>query len=722
MINVFSVLYVIVFFLFSGLVHAQVVSDSYKWDNVLIGGGGYTVGVYVHPNNPDLIYTRTDMGGAYRWDKNLDRLVPVTDWIPYEQSNLYGVYGLALHPTNEDIVYLSLGKYLDRVSDIFKSTDQGNTWEAMNFESARFGANHTPNRKGNTLMLNPHKPDELWAGTLGAGLHKFSNDSWHKIATIPGDGVVRSIAFDNTDSNYIYVAVTYQTRSGLIGNRDTSGIYRSTDGGKSFELIPGFNREYDQFTDISLSKHGDKLYVSSREHDDKTGAVLLLNDAREGSQWKNISPESGLFRTVTASPHDNNTVMTARGTFGSLARFAVSTDSGSNWTFKSNYTVDNIVPWHPSPYPGSAISQIEFDPVNPKKVYFSDWYSVYYTEDWTLDRIHWTNDKARGHEQIVPAKILGAHPDNEAGAILYTGGADISGITQTKLDDYSTIPNWATLAGSPQLREVSGIDYCEKSPNTVVAMGGEGWTLKPGGVFVSQDGGLSFSPTNYVGGGGKVAVSARSKDNFVTIDNADTIRYTKNGGESFHNSSLNDSGFGISNVFSIVDPLASDRVNGKFYLYNRSTGHFFTSTDGGENFTKTGEIGVSNSNFINVKTVPGMADHIWVTNQVGLHYSTDGGVNWTKHQDFDVAKLMAVGKPQTSESYPALYVWGRKKGDDQVFFYRSTDGGIIFKNINLATTSAAGNDPMCMGADMSDFGRFYVGTNGRGVIYFYLDE
>ena len=41
---------------------------GYSWDSVKIGGGGYISGMKVHPNNPDVIYLRTDVGGAYRWN------------------------------------------------------------------------------------------------------------------------------------------------------------------------------------------------------------------------------------------------------------------------------------------------------------------------------------------------------------------------------------------------------------------------------------------------------------------------------------------------------------------------------------------------------------------------------------------------------------------------------------------------------------------------------
>jgi hypothetical protein len=41
---------------------------QYAWDNVRIGGSGFVSGLVLSTKEPGLIYARTDVGGAYRWD------------------------------------------------------------------------------------------------------------------------------------------------------------------------------------------------------------------------------------------------------------------------------------------------------------------------------------------------------------------------------------------------------------------------------------------------------------------------------------------------------------------------------------------------------------------------------------------------------------------------------------------------------------------------------
>lgn len=73
--------------------------------------GGYMTGIAIHPTVPDLVYARTDVGGLYRWDASGKQWIPLFDWVSPDESNIYGIDGVAIDKNNPNVVYVAAGKY-----------------------------------------------------------------------------------------------------------------------------------------------------------------------------------------------------------------------------------------------------------------------------------------------------------------------------------------------------------------------------------------------------------------------------------------------------------------------------------------------------------------------------------------------------------------------------------------------------------------------------------
>jgi xyloglucan-specific exo-beta-1,4-glucanase len=54
---------------------------TYTWKNVRIDGGGFVPGIVFNRKRENLIYARTDIGGAYRWNQSRQSWTPLLDWV-----------------------------------------------------------------------------------------------------------------------------------------------------------------------------------------------------------------------------------------------------------------------------------------------------------------------------------------------------------------------------------------------------------------------------------------------------------------------------------------------------------------------------------------------------------------------------------------------------------------------------------------------------------------
>lgn len=109
-------------------------SENYTWKNVRIDGGGFVPGIIFNQKEADLIYARTDIGGAYRWNSATSSWIPLLDWVGWDNWGWNGVMSLATDAADPNRVYAAVGMYTNTWDPnngaILRSTDRGNTWQA----------------------------------------------------------------------------------------------------------------------------------------------------------------------------------------------------------------------------------------------------------------------------------------------------------------------------------------------------------------------------------------------------------------------------------------------------------------------------------------------------------------------------------------------------------------------------------------------------------------
>ncbi len=657
--------------------------------NVAIGGGGYVTGIYLHPQQHDLVYIKTDVGGFYRWNLTEQRWIPLTENFPLAQSNYYGGEALALDPNNPNLVYIAAGKFTadwwPYRGTIFKSTDQGNTWNKLNID-LKMGGNEDLRWVGERLAVNPTNSNILFFGSRQDGLWKSSDagTTWNEVTSFPGklqaDIGITAITFGPKSTTQVIYAVAYG-----------DGIYKSTDS--------------ETWSKIAASPSEAKRMVITSE------GVLYVTHSLGVSKynngvWKNITPLNSkeAFNALSINPANPQDILVS--TSGENTKIYHSLDAGTTWTLQKRSMNSTVSWWSDYMLSTPSVAAIEFDPHVAGRVWLTDWYGIWRTENINNNPVAWTNYQ-KGHEEVVTFTLVSP----PKGALLLSGMADVDGFYHNNgLDIY---PSQAFRGASFQ--DTYSIAYCETIPLKLVRVGGRrsndsytGATSTDGGLIWKQF--ASFPPKKIPM---RVAVSATNPNLFVvTISNGQPLR-TTDGGVSWKSiSGLPD---GVQGVWNWTQSLANDPVDGNtFYYY--ATGKIYRSTNGGASFAVVNESLAIEDGWHSLKAMPGVKGEIWLSlDKKGLYRSTDGGKTFSQLDNVISAHLFAFGKPNTGSTIPALYLYGNVAdlGDG---IFRSLDRGKTWTRIG-DSSNPIGNNPNVMEASKQQFGLVFIGTNGRGIYY-----
>jgi hypothetical protein len=157
----------------------------------------------------------------------------------------------------------------------------------------------------------------------------------------------------------------------------------------------------------------------------------------------------------------------------------------------------------------------------------------------------------------------------------------------------------------------------------------------------------------------------------------------------------------------------ADRVNpAKFYALDAASKTLYGSTDGGNTFRAINTSLPSGAS--EIEAAPGREGEIWLTGTSGLQRSTDGGKTFVPLTNVTSCDAIGFGKAAPGRQSNTIFISGKSAGVSGIF--RSTDDGATWERINDEQHQWGWTGASITG-DPRVFGRLFIGTNGRGIIW-----
>src|SRR5262245_3076914 len=216
--------------------------SALRWRLIGPFRGGRTVGATGVVQQPNVFYVGVNNGGV--WKTNDYGLT----WTPiFDDQPTQSIGTVAVAPSDPSVVYVGSGEGLQRpdlsVGDgIYKSTDAGKTWTHLGLRQARqIGA----------LIVDPRDPSRVFVAALGhpygandeRGVFRSTDGgrSWQKVLYKDGNTGAIDVAFDPSNAQIVYAALwaarqgPWEYNNAYTGS--TSGLFKSIDGGDTWEPL-----------------------------------------------------------------------------------------------------------------------------------------------------------------------------------------------------------------------------------------------------------------------------------------------------------------------------------------------------------------------------------------------------------------------------------------------------------------------------------------------------
>jgi len=306
---------------------------NYTFRNIGPFRGGRASGVCGDYKNKDVFYMAAAGGGIW---KTIDA---GQHWNNISDGYFGGSVGAVEVAKNDPLViYAGTGESTLRgnVSEghgMYKSTDGGRTWKFIGLKESRHIAKIVIHPKDNNIvyvaaighLFGPNKERGIYKTTDGG-------KTWNKILYANENAGAADIAMDPTNPNILFASTwrVRRTHYDFSSGGEGSDLWKSTDGGQNWKKIsnnPGLPQDTVGIICMAIApSNPDKIYAMVES---RTGGLFMSEDG--GNNWSKRSSDANItqrfwyFSRLAIDPKNENLLYVCN------VRFHKSTDGGKTF-------------------------------------------------------------------------------------------------------------------------------------------------------------------------------------------------------------------------------------------------------------------------------------------------------------------------------------------------------------------------------------------------------
>lgn len=599
-----------------------------------------------------------------------------SNWKNISDKFFGGTIGaVAVAPSDESIVYAGEGENTMRgnvaegLGGVWRSVDAGRTWKNIGLNDGRHIIR---------LVVHPRDPNTVWAAVVGhlfgpneeRGVYKTTDGgkTWKRTLYINNQTGASDLVMEPGNPDVFYAGMwrVIRTPYSMESGGEGSGLYKSTDGGETWVPLinkKGMPKGLWGIVGVAVApSNPEKVYAII---ENSNGGLYKSEDA--GETWSltssdnNIRQRAWYYTKVYVDPKNENLVYCPN------VNFMKSSDGGR--TFQSINT------------PHGDHHDLWIDPEDGKRMIVADDGGAQVSFDggnnWsTMDNQPTGQFYRVTTDNAVPYRILGAQQDNSTVRIKSrTTGAGI------------TSRDWDVTAGSE-----SGHVVADPLNPEIVYGGNYGGYLSRLDHRTGENRAINVWPDNPMGAGADV-LKYRFQWNFPIFFSPHNPKklYTA-GNHLFSTENEGQSWEMISPDLTTNDKMKQGPSGGPITKDNTSVEYYSTIFAATESVLEK--------------------DVLWTGSDDGLiHVSQDGGKNWSNVTPADAGKWMMWNCIETDpfRKGTAFFAGTKYKSDDYTpYLFKTTDYGKTWTKITTGINNM--HFTRAIRADRKVQGLLYAGT------------